>query len=274
MKTIITCAMTGSVPSRDMNPSIPCTPKEVAEDVVRVWKSGASICHVHVRDEQFKSSMDIAKFRETVKIIRGECDVVLNLTSTTELDMSFEQRIAHIVELKPEMCSFNAGSINLFPDGILKSPIGFHKILAQATEECGVKPEMEIMDSGWIQNVLTYVKQGVLKAPLVFQLVLGIYSGIPASPESLCYLKSLLPEGTNWSAFGIGKAHLPIMYTALALGGNIRVGLEDNMYYSKGKLASNNDLVMRAVRIVKEFGNEVATSDDARQILGLRGAKI
>jgi len=271
MKTIITCAMTGGATPHETNPYIPCSPKEVADDVIRVWKSGAAICHIHTRNDAFKGTLDINNFRETVKRIRGECDVVLNLTTTTEQeDMDFERRIEHIVELRPEMCSFNAGSINLLPDGLLRSPVSFHKILAQATEEYGVKPEMEIMDAGWITNTTYYIKQGILKPPLVYQLVLGIFSGMPASPESLFFYKNLLPEGSHWSAFGIGKAHLPILFTALALGGNIRVGLEDNLYYSRGKLATNDDLVKRAVRIVGEFGNEVATPADAREILGLR----
>ena len=265
--------MTGAAQSREKNPNLPCTPKEIAEDVIRVWKSGAAICHIHVRDDQFQSSMDTAKFRETVKRIRGECDVVLNLTSSTELDIPPEQRFAHIIELRPEMCSFNVGSINI-PDGILKSTVSFHRMLAQAVDEYGVKPEMEVFDAGWIPMAEFYVKEGILKAPLVFQLVLGFFNGIPATPESLVFLKSLLPAGSNWSAFGVGRAHLPILYTVLALGGNVRVGLEDNLYYSRGKLATNNDLVMRAVRIVEEFGNTVATPDDARQMLGLRGSVV
>ena len=270
MKTIITAALTGAISPKDKNPNIPCTPKEIAEDAVRVWKEGASVVHLHMRDENNMGSMDHNRFRETVERIRDNTDLVINLTTSGKVGVTDEERIGHVIELKPELATFDAGSINYLPDGIFDNTAGFLSMIGKKMIENGVKPEVEIMDTGMMAAVEYYLKQGVLQAPVHYQFVMGFFSGITPTPENLNFLLSKLPEGSTWSAFGIGPGHMPILYTAIAKGGHVRVGLEDNIYYSKGKLATNSMLVARAARAIREFGNEVATPDDAREILGVK----
>jgi uncharacterized protein (DUF849 family) len=271
MQTIITAALTGAISPKAKNPNIPCTPKEIAEDAIKCWKAGAAIVHLHMRDDEFRGTMDKERFRETVKRIRGESDVVLNLTSSGEINVPFERRMEHIAELKPEIGTFDAASINVLPDGIFDNTVKFLTQLGTLLNENNVKAEVEIMDLGMIAAAEYYLSKGVLKAPIHFQFVLGFFSGAPATPENLVYLHGKIPQGSTWSAFGIGTAHLPILYTAIAMGGHVRVGLEDNIFYAPGQLATNLDFVNRAGRVIREFGNEVATSADARSILGLRG---
>lgn len=270
MKTIITAALTGAATPKAKNPNLPCTPKEIAEDGVRAWKAGAAILHLHMRDEEFKGTMDKERFKETVNILRGECDAVLNLTSSGEIAVPFERRMEHIALLKPEMATFDAGSINVLPDGIFDNTVSFLTQLGTLLGENGIKPEVEIMDLGMMAAAEYYLKKGVLKAPIHYQFVLGFFSGAPATPQNLLYMLDRLPDGSTWSAFGIGKDHMPLLYTAIAAGGNVRVGLEDNLYYGPGELATNETLVARAARVILEYGNEVATPADAREILGLR----
>jgi uncharacterized protein (DUF849 family) len=270
MKTIITAALTGAITPKAKVPSLPVTPKEIAEDGVRCWKAGASILHLHMRDDQGKGTMDPAKFRETVNILRGECDAVLNLTTSGELGVSPERRMAHLIELRPEIGTFDCGSINT-GDGIFDNTQEFLTLLGKTMIENGVKPEVEVMDLGMIEASKYFLRKDLLQAPIHYQFVLsfGLF-GAKGTPANLSYMKSQIPEGSTWSAFGVGGQHLPILYTAIAEGGNVRVGLEDNIYYAPGELASNLSLVERAARVIKEFGNEVATPADTREILGLR----
>jgi uncharacterized protein (DUF849 family) len=270
-KTIISAALTGAMSPRAKNPNIPCTPQEIAADAIKCWKAGAAIVHLHMRDDEFRGSMDKDRFAETVKIIRGESDVILNLTSSGEINVPFERRMEHLALLKPEIGTFDAGSINVLPDGIFDNTAKFLTTLGNLLNENNIKPEVEIMDLGMIAASEYYLSKGVLKAPIHYQFVMGFFSGAPATPENLVYLKGKLPVGSTWSAFGIGNAHLPILYTAIAMGGHVRVGLEDNLFYGPGKLATNLDLVERAGRVIREYGNEVATPADARAMLGLRG---
>jgi 3-keto-5-aminohexanoate cleavage enzyme len=273
MKTIITAALTGAVAPKSKNPHIPCTPREIAEDGIRCWKAGASILHLHMRDDQFRGTMDKNRFRETVNILRQECDAILNLTTSGELGVDDERRMEHVAELLPEMATFDAGTINP-NDGIFENSVEFLTKLGKMLIELGVKPEVEIMDLGFISAAQYYVSKGVLLSPVHYQFVLGFgFSGAPATPENLLYMKSKIPADSTWSAFGTGSAHLPIMYTTIAAGGHVRVGLEDNIYYAPGVLATNEMLVQRAARVISEFGNEVATPAEAREILGLKGSK-
>ncbi len=270
MKTIITAALTGAIAPKAKNPNIPTTPREIAEDGIRCWKAGASVLHLHMRDDDFKGTMDKNRFAETVNILRGSCDAILNLTTSGELGIPDERRMEHVIMLKPEMATFDAGTINA-GDGIFENSIPFLYKLGKVLIENGVKPEVEIMDLGFISEAQHYISKGVLVNPVHYQFVLGFgISGAPATPENLLYMKSKIPSDSTWSAFGTGNSHLPIMYTAIAAGGHIRVGLEDNLFYGPGVLATNEMLVQRAGRVVKEFGNEVATPADAREILGLR----
>lgn len=274
-KVIITAALTGAITPKEANPALPITPEEIAEDAYRCWKAGAAIVHLHMRDDNGLGTMDKGIFKKTVDLIRGrtDCDVIINCTTSGDSRASFEERMAHLEYVKPDMASFDAGSFNWMPFGIFENPPQFLEQLGLKMKEVGVKPELEIFDTGFMNIVDYYVKKGVLEPPCHYQFVLGVLGGMEATVKNLVFLRDLLPEGATWSAFGIGKNHLPIMYAALALGGHIRVGLEDNIYYTKGKLATNVMLVERAVRVIREFGKEPATSDEAREILGLRKEK-
>ncbi|QCX33883.1 3-keto-5-aminohexanoate cleavage protein [Caloramator sp. E03] len=271
-KVIITAALTGAMTPKELNPSIPLTPEEIAEDAYNCWKAGAAVVHLHMRDDNGIGTMDKEKFKKTIDLIkeRTDCNVVINCTTSGDSRASYEERMAHLSYVKPEMASFDAGSFNWMPFGVFDNSPQFLEQLGLKMKELKIKPELEIFDSGFMNIVNYYVKKGVLETPCHYQFVLGVLGGMEATVKNLVYLHDMLPEGSTWSAFGVGKQHLPIMYAALSLGGHIRVGLEDNVYYSKGKLATNVMLVERAVRVVREFGKEPATSDEAREILGIK----
>lgn len=269
-KTIITVATTGAFPTKEHNPAIPLTPREIAEDVYACWKAGAAVAHLHMRDDEGKGTMNKEKFKETVELIRSKCDIILNLTTSGDLHATDETRMAHLIELRPEMASYDAGTMNWAHSGIFMNHPLFLEKLGKTMQEINVKPEIEIFDAGMFYNTMYYLKQGVLKAPLHFQFVLGAPGGTAATVENLVYLKGLIPKESTWSAFGIGAGHMPILYATIALGGNVRVGMEDNVFYAKGRLAkSNAEFVERAGRLIKEFNKSVATPDEAREMLGL-----
>lgn len=268
--TIITVAPTGAFPTKEHNPAIPLTPREIAEDVYECWQAGAGIAHLHMRDDAGKGTMDKDRFIETVGRIRQRCDIVLNLTTSGDLNATDETRMAHLVELKPELASFDAGSMNWMHSTLFINHPAFLEKLAGVMNENGVMPEIEVFDPGMFYNATYYMKKGILRGPGYFQFVLGAAGGIAATVENLVYLKSLLPPDAAWSAFGIGAGHLPILFATLALGGHIRVGMEDNVLYAKGRLARNNaEFVARAARLVREANGNVATPASARQILAL-----
>lgn len=268
-KVIITAALTGAMTPKDMNPHIPMTPEEIAEDAYKCWKAGAAVVHLHMRDDKGFGTMDKDKFKKTIELIKAkkDCDVVINCTTSGDNRASYEDRMAHLPYVKPEMASFDAGSFNWMPFGIFDNSPQFLEPLGNTMKENGIKPEFEIFDSGFMEIVKYYAKKGVLQAPYHYQFVLGVLGGMDGTVKNLQFLHEMLPENATWSAFALGKNHLPIMYTTLALGGHLRVGLEDNVYYSKGTLATNVSLVERAVRVVREFGKEAATPAEAREIL-------
>jgi Uncharacterized conserved protein len=270
-KVILTVAHTGAWPRKTDTPNVPLTPEEIADDAYECWKAGASVSHIHVRDDEGNPSMEFAKFEKAVKLIRERCNIVLNLTTSGGIGLTDDVRMKPFVELRTEMASYDCGSMNWMHSAIFENHPRFLESLGTTMIECDVKPEIEIFDAGMIYNALYYLKKGVLKAPLHFQFVLGAPGGMTATVENLVFLKSLIPDDCTWSALGIGKEHLTILYTALALGGNVRVGMEDNIFYAPGRLAvSNAEFVERTKRIITEFGKEVATPDEARQILGLK----
>jgi len=270
-KVIITVAPTGAWPSKQDNPNIPLQPKEIAEEVYACWMAGAAVAHIHVRDDNNKSSMNFDKFVETVEYIRAtDCDIILNLTTSGQLGLKDEERMKHLIALKPEMASYDCGSMNWMHNSVFENSPRFLEKLGLVMQENSIKPEIEIFDAGMVYNALYYLKKGVLKAPLHFQFVLGAPGGMAATVENLVFLKSLIPEGSTWGALGIGKGHLPIMFTTLALGGHVRVGMEDNIYYARGVLAKSNvEFVERARRLILEADKDIATPDEARIILGL-----
>ncbi len=271
-KCIITVAPTGMWPKKGDNPNIPMTPPEIAEDVFNCWQAGAAICHLHMRDDKGNGTMDKEKFRETISLIKQKkCGIVINCTTSGEFEVTEEKRMAHLIELKPEMASYDANSMNWMHAGLFLNPPAFLENLGVVMQENGIKPEIEVFDASFIYNALYYHKKGVLKAPMHFQFCLGAAGGSAATVENLVYLKSLIPPGSTWSAFGIGAGHLPIQLAAIAMAGHVRVGMEDNVLFAKNRLAASNvEFVERAVRIVKEANRAVATSDDAREILGLK----
>ena len=270
-KTIITVAPTGAWPTKKDNPNVPLTPAEIANDVYECYKSGAAIAHIHVRDDEGKGSMSKEKFEETVNLIRKKCDIVINCTTSGELNVTNKKRQAHLISLKPEMASYDCGSMNWQHKTVFINEPEFLEELGKTMLDNNIKPEIEIFDSGMVYNSFYYLKKSILKAPLHYQFVLGAPGGSAATVENLVYLKSLIPKDCTWSALGIGKGHIPIMLAALAMGGHLRVGMEDNVMFNKNELAkSNSQLVRRAANLIKEIGNEVATPDEARDLLALR----
>ncbi|CAG9000037.1 MAG: 3-keto-5-aminohexanoate cleavage enzyme [Candidatus Celerinatantimonas neptuna] len=269
---IISAALTGAMTPKDINENIPLTPKEIAADAYRCWQQGAAIVHLHMRDEQGIGTMDQSRFKQTIQLIRShqDCDVIINCTTSGDSRATDAQRMAHIAALDGiEMASWDAGSFNWMPGGVFVNSPQFLGQLAQLMSERSIKPELEIFDSGMLGIANYFVEQGLLATPLHCQFCLGVPGGMPATVENLLYLVTHRPAGSTWSAFGIGKHHLPILYAALALGGHIRVGLEDNVYFSKGIAASNVQLVERAAKIIRLMGKPVATPARAREILGL-----
>lgn len=276
-KRIITIATTGAWPKKENNPNVPMTPAEIAEDVYECWQAGAAMAHLHMRDENGNGTMDKNKFRETVELLRKnhpDCDIIINMTTSGALTANDEERKIHVKELRPEMASYDCGSMNWLNTGLFLNPPAFLEQLGKDFQEWGVKPEIEAFDPGMIANAAYYLKKGVLKAPLHFQFCMGCANGIPGSIKNLLFMKETMDTlcpGSTWSCFGVGQTAMDMLYAAVALGGGIRVGMEDNVMYSKGVLAKNNrQFVERAARVIREYGCEVATPDEARQILGLK----
>ena len=281
-KVIITAALTGAVTPAGYH--IPETPEQIAEDAYQCWKAGAAIVHLHMRDEQGLGTMDAERFKKTIELIRAhkDCDVVINCTSSGDNRVSGGDAAGNAIRMKHmrtvdgiEMGSYDAGSFNWMPGGVFMNTPQFLQELGDVYMERGIKPELEIFDTGMLGVSNYFVKKGHLPTPCHYQFCLGVLGGMPATVENLLYLTKHIPEGSTWSAFGVGAGHLPIMYAALALGGNIRVGLEDNVVYGKDEegnkiLATNLMLGERAVKAVETFGKKPATSAQARGILGIQ----
>ena len=288
---IITCAVTGAGDTVDKHPAIPVTPEQIATSALEAADAGAAIVHCHVRDpETGKGSRDVDLYREVVERIRGKnTDVVINLTAgmggdleigADETPMEFGpetdvvgpvERLLHVQELRPEICTLDCGSLN-FGDGnsvVIQTPIQLRR-QAALIREYGVKPEMEIFDSGNLWFAKQMVEEGLIDAPPMFQLCLGIPWGAPVNPQTMGYLVGQLPEGAVWAGFGIGRHQFPMVAQAALLGGHVRVGLEDNLYLEKGVYASNGSLTEKAVQVIEILGAKVASPDDARDILGLK----
>ena len=292
-KTIITAALTGAITPHGYD--VPETPQEIAETAYECWKAGAAIVHLHMRDDQGAGVMDPVKFYETIRLIRTnypDCDVIINCTSSGDNRVSDDSPYGNAVRMLHhanvpgiEMGTFDAGTFNWgIPGGIFSNSPKFLTTLGELYLEKDIKPEFEVFDMGMIRAVGEYWRKGIVKAPLHFQLCLGVMGGLAATPQDaqdmLAYIHRLqlegsLPQEVTVSGFGIGKGHLPVMFAMLANEGHIRVGMEDNVVYGKDKdgkkiLATNLMLVQRAVRAVEAFGNEPATSAEAREMLGLK----
>jgi 3-keto-5-aminohexanoate cleavage enzyme len=273
-KVIITAAITGSTPTRELNPAIPYSPQEIAQSAIECWRTGAAIAHIHVRDAQTGApDFKLELFREIVDRIRSECDVLINLT-TSGLHLSGEptdliEKRLEPVTLRPELCSLDLGSMNI-RNRVFLNPPAWGPIAAERMRAYGVKPEIEVFDTGHITQALDLIEKGLIDEPPWIQLCMGVRWGIPATPENLLFMKNKLPPGARWSVLGVGRAQLPMIMLGILLGGGIRVGFEDNLYLRRGVLArSNAELVEMAVGLVHHLQREVATPDEARDMLGI-----
>ncbi|KGP71401.1 3-keto-5-aminohexanoate cleavage protein [Pontibacillus yanchengensis] len=287
-KVLLTAAVTGAGDTTEKNPNVPITPKEIADSAIASAKAGATIAHVHARDPKTGGiSHDIEHYREIVERIReSETDVIINITSGGGGDFipslatpsaggdgtdiqTPEERHEPVGELLPEMCTLDCGSTN-FGNMIYMSPTDWLRKQAKLIQESGVKPELECFDTGHIRFAKQLIQEGLIDGDPMFQFCLGIPWGAEADAETMMYMKNRLPENAHWSAFGIGRMQMPVAAQSALLGGNVRVGLEDNMYLSKGVLASNEQLVDKAVTMLAGHGMEPMTPQEAREYLNLR----
>ena len=271
-KTIITVAVCGSVPTKEMNPAVPYTPKEIADSAIDSYKAGATIAHIHVRDpETGVPTSDISLFSEVVDRIRNSCDMIINLT-TSGINLKgenvIEQRLEP-VKLLPEICSFDIGSMNFQHRPFINSP-EWGRLAAKRMREYGIKPEIEVFDMGHIRQAKHWLKEGLIDDPPYFQLCMGAGWGIEATPDNLLVMKNALPLSVIWSVLGVGRMQLPMITMAMLSGGHVRVGFEDNIYLRRGELLkSNAQIVEVAANIIQQLQGEVANTNEAREILGL-----
>jgi len=298
-KRIITAAITGAVHVPSQTPYLPVTPDQIADEAVRACLAGAAVAHVHVREpDTGRPTCSTELFREVASKIKARCDIVLCLTTGGGLGMTLEERIAVVPALRPELASFNMGSMNfaLYPvaSKIKEFRFDWEKPLLEGTEDVvfantfkalkhfcrtmnqhGTKPEVEVYDAGMINNAAHLIDLGILRKPVHLQFVMGILGGIPAGVENLVFLLETARRQIGdftWSVCAAGQHQMPMGTAALVLGGHVRVGLEDSTYLSRGTLArSNAEQVEKIVRIARELGLEPATAQEARHILGLKG---
>lgn len=274
-KVAITVALCGNGTSKDMNPNVPLQPDEMARDVVECAQAGASIAHIHVRDKNGKATMNTEIFKEVCDKVRNACarvgvDICLNLT-TSGSRFSWEERMGHIEACQPELCTFDPCTMNWANSFVFLNEPKFLEELGKKAQQFNVKPELEIFDVGHLYNLNYFIKNGILKTPLHLQLILGVVGAMLGTVESLGIMHPLIPEDATWSISGIGKAHVPMMLAGLAAGCNgLRVGLEDNIYFSHGVKATNVQLVERAAKLVEIAGREVANAQETRDIIGLK----
>ena len=285
---IISCAVTGAGDTTSRSNLVPITPRQIADSAIEAAKAGAAVVHVHVRDpETGQGSRDPSLFKETVDMIRDSgVDMIVNLTAgmggdwvPSEGDPSLpgpgtdmigpEARLAHVVECKPDICSLDCGTMNFGGNYTYINTAPYLRTMAKIAQELGVKPELEVFDLGQIRLARSLIEDGLIDAPPMFQICLGIPWGAGADTETMAAMKQALPADAVWAGFGISKMQMPMVAQAVLLGGNVRVGLEDNIYLDRGVLASNGMLVERAAEIIKRLGARVLGPDEARSKIGL-----
>lgn len=272
-KIFITAAITGSNPTKEMNPAVPYTPQEIVTAAVDCYNAGAAIIHIHVRDPKTgKPDFEIQLFKQVLEGIRERCNVIVNLT-TSGLFLAgakvISQRLQPIY-LKPDMCSLDLGSLN-FSDKVFVNPPQWADAAATCMQKNEVKPELEVFDVGHIYQANALIDKGLINDPPYFQLCMGVRWGIGATAENLLFMKNKLPANAIWSVLGVGSTQLTMISLGMILGGNIRVGFEDNIYLKKGVLAkSNAQLVEKAADLAVRMGRQVATPDEARFMLGIK----
>jgi uncharacterized protein (DUF849 family) len=287
---IITAALTGVLATREQCPAIPYTPKEIAEEAKRAADAGAAIVHIHARTPEGGPDWSFQTYAEILAEVRSRTDAIINF-STGAVGVPAEERIAHIRDLRPEMAALNMGSMNyaiysekkktFYHDHVFANPFKDIRFFLETMVEANVRPEMECFDAGHIGNTRPLIHLGVLRPPYQFSLIMGVLGGIPGTTRQLVNQVDSLPAGSHWQVIGIGLNQWPLAGAAIGMGGNVRVGLEDNFYLEEGRMAkSNGDLVEKAARLVHDLGRKVATIDEARHQLALsshqkgRGAKL
>ncbi|MHB8926560.1 MAG: 3-keto-5-aminohexanoate cleavage enzyme [Bacillota bacterium] len=271
-KLIITCALTGAEIAKEDFPALPCSPEEIAVAAEEAAKAGAAMVHVHARDERNRPTQRAEVFAKIIELIRARTGVIVQVSTGGAAGMTPEERLSPVTltgPLKPEMATLTTGTVN-FGEEVFSNPAPVIEVFARRIVGAGIKPEIEVFDAGFVDNALRLVQKGLLQPPLHLNLVMGVPGGITGTPRNLLHLVESLPAGSTWSVAGIGRAQLPLGVTAVVLGGHVRVGFEDNIFYSRGlKATSNAQLVARVARVAAELGREVATPDEARRILGL-----
>ena len=271
-KLIITAALTGSEVTRDQQPNLPITPEEISEAAYECFLAGASIVHVHARDSSGNSTQSGKTYAKIKELIEEKCNVIFQPSTGGAVWHTVEERIEPLY-VNPEMSTISAGTCN-FGKEIFVNTEEYMERFAKEMSERNIKPEIEIFERGMIENTIRLVKKNLLSTPLHFDFVMGVPGAVPGTVEDLVHLVRAIPQGSTWTVAGIGKAELPLATHAIPMGGHVRVGFEDNIYYSRGVLATSNaQLVERIVRIARELGREVATPDEARKILGIGGKR-
>ena len=266
---IISAATTGSNPTKQQNPHVPITPEEIAEAAVACGEAGAAIVHIHVRDDDGLITCDPARYARVRELVEAAgSDVIINMSTGGGAGRTTDEERMAPVALAPEIASFDCGSLN-FGTGVFVNSPAFLDDLAGRMERHGVLPEIECFEPGHVWNALRLIDEGKLKPPFWFQFVLGVRGGSPPDVKQLQHMVDMLPPGALWSVCGIGRAQLPLGVAGMAMGGHVRTGLEDNLWYRKGELATNPQLVARLARIAEELGRPVATPAQARALLGL-----
>lgn len=271
-KLIITAAITGAETTKEMNPNLPVTPEEQARSAAECVAAGASIIHLHVRDKSGKPSQSLDDFKASIEAIRKTCNPkpIIQISTGGAVGEAMEKRIAPIVHLKPEMASLNINSMNFGDDIFINHPKDVEK-LASHMLDLGVIPEVEVYDAGDIELAQRLQKKGLLKSPIHYQFVLGVPGGLSGEAHNLTHMTRLISPFDTWAVAGIGRYETPLSVMAIVMGGFIRIGFEDNIYYHKGELAKGNgQLIERIVRIAKETGRGIATIEEARKIIGLK----
>jgi 3-keto-5-aminohexanoate cleavage enzyme len=264
---IVTVAPVGAELTPEQTPHLAVTPKHLGEVARKIRDAGASMIHVHCRNDDGSNTHEVARFDAAYKAIREQSDLIVQFSTGGAIGMTPQER-ASVLQLRPEMATLTCGTVN-FGDEVFENSFPIMRGILEKMHEFGVRPELEIFDKGHLSNARRLEREGLLSFPQHVDFVLGVPGGLDATVQNLCDLVDALPAECTWSVAGIGRMQLPMAMAALAMGGHIRVGLEDNIYYSKGRLATNEELVARVVRLANELGRPVATPDQAREMLGL-----
>jgi len=277
---VITCAMSGVAANRDQCPGIPYTPEDYAKEARRAYDAGAAVLHIHARYADGQPSYRVEEYRDITQAILAEVpDVIINF-STGAVGIPMEERVHHVAQLKPELGALNMGSMNYAKysskrkafvfEFVFSNPFGDIRLLLERMNSVGVKPECECFDTGHIASVQPLIDMGLLRTPVQFSLILGVLGGAPPRAETLQHMSTLVPEGSTWEVIGISRKQWSLVAAAASLGGNVRVGLEDNFYVPSGEMAAGNgDLVDAAAQLVQLSGRTVASPAEARRILSL-----